>query len=70
MLVVGLGAAGVAVTKILLEAGVRAHRRRATRAGAVHTERADYLDGSMNAGQALVRRGDQPRAPRRRARPT
>src|SRR3954468_15328626 len=48
VLVVGLGAAGIAVTKILLEAGVR-HVVGCDSRGAVHTERADYLDGSMNA---------------------
>jgi malate dehydrogenase (oxaloacetate-decarboxylating) len=48
VLVVGLGAAGVAVTKILLEAGVR-HVIGCDSRGAVHTERDDYLDGSMNA---------------------
>ena len=44
-------------------------RRRASRhvigcdsRGALHTDRADYLDGSMTAGQALVRRVHQPRA--------
>jgi len=48
VLVVGLGAAGVAVAKIMLAAGV-------TRVigcdskGALHTERADYLDDSMPA---------------------
>jgi malate dehydrogenase (oxaloacetate-decarboxylating) len=46
VLVVGLGAAGVAVTKILLEAGVRQIVGCDSR-GALHTERADYLDGSM-----------------------
>jgi malate dehydrogenase (oxaloacetate-decarboxylating) len=46
VLVVGLGAAGVAVTKILLEAGVRDVIGCDSR-GAIHTERADYLDGSM-----------------------
>src|SRR4051812_6900022 len=48
VLVVGLGAAGVAVTKILLEAGVHDVIGCDSR-GAVHTQRADYLDGSMNA---------------------
>jgi len=48
VLVVGLGAAGVAVTKILLEAGVRDVIGCDSR-GALHTERADYLDGSMPA---------------------
>ena len=46
VLVVGLGAAGVAVTKILLEAGVRDVIGCDSR-GALHVERADYLDGSM-----------------------
>ena len=47
VLVVGLGAAGIAVTKILLEAGVR-HVVGCDSRGAVHVERDDYLDGSMN----------------------
>ncbi len=47
VLVTGLGAAGVAVSKILLEAGV-VHVVGVDSRGAVHTERADYLDGSMN----------------------
>src|SRR4051812_9604863 len=47
VLVVGLGAAGVAVTKILLEAGV-VHVIGCDSRGAVHTERADYVDGTMN----------------------
>ena len=65
VLVVGLGAAGVAVAKILLAAGVR-HVIGCDSRGALHTDRADYLDGSMTAGQALVRRVHQPRAPRGR----
>jgi malate dehydrogenase (oxaloacetate-decarboxylating) len=48
VLVVGLGAAGVAVTRILLAAGV-AHVIGCDSRGALHTERADYLDGSMPA---------------------
>jgi malate dehydrogenase (oxaloacetate-decarboxylating) len=48
VLVVGLGAAGIAVSKILLEAGVR-HVVGCDSRGAVHTERADFLDGSMNS---------------------
>ena len=48
VLVVGLGAAGVAVSRILLEAGVRDINGCDSR-GAVHTGREDYLDGSMNA---------------------
>jgi malate dehydrogenase (oxaloacetate-decarboxylating) len=48
VLVVGLGAAGVAVTKILLQAGVRDVIGCDSK-GALHTERADYVDGSMPA---------------------
>jgi malate dehydrogenase (oxaloacetate-decarboxylating) len=48
VLVTGLGAAGVAVTKILLEAGI-GHVIGADSRGVVSTERADYVDGSMNA---------------------
>jgi malate dehydrogenase (oxaloacetate-decarboxylating) len=47
VLVVGLGAAGIAVTRILMAAGVRDIVGCDSR-GAVHTGRADYLDGSMN----------------------
>src|SRR3954464_9506517 len=47
VLIVGLGAAGVAVTKILLAAGVR-HVVGCDSRGAVHTRREDYLDGTMN----------------------
>jgi malate dehydrogenase (oxaloacetate-decarboxylating) len=46
VLVIGLGAAGVAVTKILMEAGV-SHVIGADSRGLLSTERADYLDGSM-----------------------
>jgi malate dehydrogenase (oxaloacetate-decarboxylating) len=46
VLVVGLGAAGIAVTKILLAAGVTRVIGCDSR-GALHTERADYQDGSM-----------------------
>jgi malate dehydrogenase (oxaloacetate-decarboxylating) len=46
VLVTGLGAAGVAVSRILIEAGVR-HLIGVDSRGAVHTGRADYLDGSM-----------------------
>jgi malate dehydrogenase (oxaloacetate-decarboxylating) len=48
VLVTGLGAAGVAVTKILMQAGVT-HVVGADSKGLVSTERADYVDGSMNA---------------------
>lgn len=47
VLIVGTGAAGVAVTKILLAAGVR-QIIGCDRRGAMHTDRADYLDGTMN----------------------
>ncbi len=47
VVVVGLGAAGVAVTKILLQAGVR-DIIGLDSAGALHSERADYIDGTMN----------------------
>jgi malate dehydrogenase (oxaloacetate-decarboxylating) len=46
VLIVGLGAAGIAVTKILLRAGVVRIVGCDSR-GAVHTDRADYQDGSM-----------------------
>jgi malate dehydrogenase (oxaloacetate-decarboxylating) len=48
VLVIGLGAAGIAVTKIMLAAGVR-HVIGADSRGALHVERTDYLDGSMNS---------------------
>jgi malate dehydrogenase (oxaloacetate-decarboxylating) len=48
VLCIGLGAAGVAVTKILLEAGVP-HVVGCDSKGVLSTEREDYLDGSMNA---------------------
>ena len=48
VLIVGLGAAGVAVGKILLAAGVR-HLIVCDSRGALHPQRADYLDGSMSA---------------------
>src|SRR3954454_23376652 len=48
VLVVGLGAAGVAVTRILMEAGVSRIVGCDSR-GAVSTARADYRDGTMPA---------------------
>jgi malate dehydrogenase (oxaloacetate-decarboxylating) len=48
VLVVGLGAAGVAVSRILLGAGVR-HLVGCDSRGALHRGREDYLDGSMSA---------------------
>ncbi len=47
IVIVGLGAAGVAVTKILLEAGAR-HIIGVDLGGALHVEREDYLDGTMS----------------------
>lgn len=47
VLVIGLGAAGIAVTKILREAGVTDILGADSR-GALHVQRHDYLDGSMN----------------------
>jgi malate dehydrogenase (oxaloacetate-decarboxylating) len=46
VLVVGLGAAGIAVSKILLESGVTNIIGCDSR-GALHTDRVDYLEGSM-----------------------
>ena len=48
MVIVGLGAAGIATADILLEAGVRNIIGCDSR-GAVHVERPDYVDGSMSS---------------------
>src|SRR5215813_12061753 len=48
VLVVGLGAAGVAVTKMMLEAGIT-HVIGADRKGALSTAREDYASGEMNS---------------------
>jgi malate dehydrogenase (oxaloacetate-decarboxylating) len=48
VLVIGLGAAGIAVTKILRAGGVTKIIG-ADSKGALHVQREDYLDGSMNA---------------------
>jgi malate dehydrogenase (oxaloacetate-decarboxylating) len=50
VLVTGLGAAGIAVTRILLDAGVR-HVIGADSRGVVSTDREDYRDGTMNASK-------------------
>src|SRR4051812_35788640 len=50
---VGAGAAGVAVAKILMNAGVRAIVA-CDRAGAIHTGRDDFQDGSMNPVKAWM----------------
>jgi malate dehydrogenase (oxaloacetate-decarboxylating) len=53
VVVIGLGAAGIAVSKILLEAGVR-HLIGCDSQGAVHTDRADYQDGRMPAIKRIL----------------
>ncbi len=56
VVIVGLGAAGIAVANILMEAGVR-HIIGCDSRGAVHTERPDYLDGTMGSvKRALAQR--------------
>jgi malate dehydrogenase (oxaloacetate-decarboxylating) len=47
IVITGIGAAGIAVAKILLEAGAR-HIIGCDSRGAVHVERPDYVDGSMH----------------------
>ncbi len=47
VLIIGLGAAGIAVTRILRAAGVRSIVGADSRGG-LHVRREDYLDGSMN----------------------
>jgi malate dehydrogenase (oxaloacetate-decarboxylating) len=47
VLIIGLGAAGIAVTKILLAAGVRDIVGADSR-GTLHVQREDYVEGSMN----------------------
>jgi malate dehydrogenase (oxaloacetate-decarboxylating) len=48
VLIIGLGAAGIAVTKIMHEAGIT-DIVGADSKGALHVRRDDYLDGTMNA---------------------
>jgi len=50
---VGAGAAGVAVARILLESGVRSIVA-CDRAGAIHAGRADHADGTMNPVKAWL----------------
>jgi malate dehydrogenase (oxaloacetate-decarboxylating) len=50
VLVIGLGAAGIAVARILLEAGVRDIIGADSR-GALHVQRPDYVDGSLNSSK-------------------
>ncbi|HXA53782.1 MAG TPA: NAD-dependent malic enzyme [Solirubrobacteraceae bacterium] len=59
VLVIGLGAAGIAVTKIMLAAGVR-EIVGADSKGAVHVRRADYLDGTMNTTKRWFAEGTNP----------
>ncbi len=59
VLIIGLGAAGIAVTKILLAAGVR-HIIGADSRGALHTQREDYLDGSMHVTKRWVAESTNP----------
>ena len=66
VLVTGLGAAGVAVTKILREAGV-VHVIGVDSRGAVHTDRADYVDGTMHATKRWYAENSNPE--RRAGRP-
>jgi malate dehydrogenase (oxaloacetate-decarboxylating) len=47
IVIAGTGAAGIAVARILLEAGAR-HIIGCDSRGALHVERADFLDGSMH----------------------
>jgi malate dehydrogenase (oxaloacetate-decarboxylating) len=53
IVIVGLGAAGVAVTRILIQSGAR-HIVCCDSRGAVHTDRADYLDGTMPAAKRAL----------------
>ena len=66
VLIIGLGAAGIAVTKILLEAGVGQIVGADSR-GALHVTARGLPRRDDERAEALVRAGDQPRAPRRGA---
>jgi malate dehydrogenase (oxaloacetate-decarboxylating) len=57
--IVGLGAAGVAVARILIAAGVRNIVCCDSR-GAVHTGRPDYLDGTMPAAKRALAEATNP----------
>jgi malate dehydrogenase (oxaloacetate-decarboxylating) len=55
IVICGLGAAGVAVTKILIEAGASAGRIIGVDSrGALHTDRHDYLDGTMHPSKRVL----------------
>jgi malate dehydrogenase (oxaloacetate-decarboxylating) len=61
ILICGLGAAGLAVARILMAAGARRIIGCDSR-GALHTERSDYLDGSMHPSKrALAEQTNQER---------
>jgi malate dehydrogenase (oxaloacetate-decarboxylating) len=57
--IVGAGAAGVAVAKILTESGV-GEIVPCDRFGAIHTGRGDYEDGSMNTAKAWLAENTNP----------
>ncbi len=57
--IVGLGAAGVAVARILLGAGVR-HMICCDSRGPVHTGRGDYLDGTMPPAKRVLAEATNP----------
>jgi malate dehydrogenase (oxaloacetate-decarboxylating) len=59
VLMVGLGAAGVAVTKMMLAAGVT-NIIGCDRQGALSTQREDYLDGTMNAAKRWYAENSNP----------
>jgi malate dehydrogenase (oxaloacetate-decarboxylating) len=59
VLVVGLGAAGVAVTKMMLASGVT-NVIGCDRQGAVSTERADYASGAMNESKRWYAENSNP----------
>ena len=66
VLIIGLGAAGIAVTKIMLEAGVtRDHRRRFAGRAARTPRRLSRRNDELP--EAMVRASDQPGLPRRLA---
>ena len=64
VLMVGAGAAGVAVAKILMDAGVTSIVA-CDRFGAIHTGRDDYQAGSMNAPKRWLAEHTNAGAPRR-----
>ena len=59
VLVVGLGAAGVAVTKMMLASGVT-HVIGCDRKGALSTEREDYVSGQMNESKRWYAENSNP----------